>query len=150
MRSIRWASCLKPDARRIARLHRLEKVRAIARQAAALEAAEAESTLARLMLLADRTAGLAASYAARGDAADGAALRQLVRFREGLDEVRRGTSADVASARTHADGKSRALSEAERQRQAVEDRRVAGERALAASANAPSPTGARRFGTGLE
>lgn len=150
MRSTRWGSCLKPDARRIARLHRLEKVRAIAKQAAALEAAEAESTLARLMMLADRTAGLADSYAVRGDAADGAALRQLATFRDGLDEVRRGTSADVARARTHADGKSLALSEAERRRQAAEDRRLAGERALSQSAAVPSPAAQRRFGTGLE
>lgn len=139
-----------PDRQRLVRLQRLEKVRAIARQQAAAEAAAAEGTLAQLLALAERTGQMASDYAARRDAPDGAALRQLTRFREGLEGVSRGTNADAERARGHADLKLRALSEAERRRQAAEDRAASEAKALA-SAGQQAPLGARKaLGTELE
>ncbi len=139
-----------PDRKRLARLQRLEKVRAIARQQAAVEAAEAEGTLAQLLALAERTGKMASDYAARSDAADGAMLRQIAGFREGLEGVSRGTRADAERARGHADRLLRELSEAERRRQAAEDRASAEARALAAAGQQP-PLGARKaLGTELE
>ena len=139
-----------PDRARLARLQRLEKVRAIARQQAAAEAAEAEGTLAQLRALAERTGQMASDYAARRDAADGAALRGLAAFRDGLDGVSRGTRADAERARGLADRKLRELSEAERRRQAAETRASAEARALA-NAGQQAPLGARRkLGTELE
>ena len=70
------------DAARLRRLHRLEKVRAIARQTAAREAAEAEGTLAQLRALAERTAQMAEGYRAKA----GPALAQDLRT-VGMDVV---------------------------------------------------------------
>lgn len=141
---------MPPDRKRLARLQRLEKVRAIAKQNAAAEAAEAEGTLAQLLALAERTGRLAEDYAGRRDIADGAALRQLTSFREGLETVSRGTHADAARARGVADHKLRELSEAERRRQAVEDRAEAEKRALSGQQQTPPLTSRRQLGTGLE
>lgn len=139
-----------PDRKRLARLQRLEQVRAIARQAAAVEAAEAEGTLAQLLALADRTGQLAADYANRHNIADGGALRQLAGFRAGLDGISTGTRADADRARVQADLKLRQLAEAERRRQAVEDRATAEKRALSGQQQVQPLTGRRALGTGLE
>ena len=139
-----------PDRKRLVRLQRLEKVRAIARQQAAAEAAQAEGTLAQLLALAERTGQLAQDYAGRTDAADGAALARLSLFRSGLDGVRRGTGADAERARGQADIKLRARSEAERRRQAVQERAEAEAKALA-TAGQQTPLGTRKaLGTELE
>lgn len=139
-----------PDRKRLARLQRLEKVRAIARQTALAAAAEAEGTLAQLLALAERTGRMAEDYAARQDTADGAALRQLASFRGGLDSVSTGTRADAERARLVADRRMTELGEAERRRQAVEDRARAEARALSV-AGQQAPLGARKaIGTGLE
>lgn len=140
----------RPDRKRLVRLQRLEKVRAVARQNAAVAAAEAEGTLAQLLSLAERTERMAEEYGARRDAADGASLRGLTGFRAGLDGVSRGTRSDAARARTLADTKLVELSAAERRRQAAEDRARAEAKALAAAALQP-PLGARKaIGTELE
>jgi len=141
---------MPPDPRRLARLQRLEKVRAIARQNAAAQAAEAEGTLAQLVALAERTGQMAEDYGARRDVSDGAGLRQLSRFRAGLEGVSQGTRSDAESARAVADAKMRELSEAERRRKAAEDRALAEAKALAISGQ-QAPLGARKaLGTGLE
>ncbi|PLK27634.1 hypothetical protein C0V78_12625 [Novosphingobium sp. TH158] len=132
------------------RLQRLEKVRAVAKQAAAREAAKAESTLAQLEALATRTGQLLGDYAARIDVADGAALQNLSRFRSGLSGVGEATRADALRARSHADAKLAHLAEAERRRQAVEDRAKSEATALG-QRDSHTPQGARRqSGTGLE
>lgn len=141
---------MPPDAQRLKRLQRLERVRAIARQAAAQEAADAESTRAQLAALADRTGRLAADYAARRGATDGAALLQLTRFSEGLARIHASTLLNADRARGHADGKLAALGEAERRRAAVEDRAQATARDLARGRKVPVLTGRKASGTGLE
>ena len=104
------------------RLRRLERLRAVAKQAAAAEAAEAESTLAQLQALSERTRRLAADYAARSEAHDGAALRQSGQFAGALQAIAAGTASDAGHARELADAKLAVLAEAERRRSAVEDR----------------------------
>lgn len=141
---------MAPDRKRLARLQRLEKVRALAKQSAAAEAAKAEGTLAQLLALADRTGELVNDYAGRRDMVDGGALRQVAAFREGLAGVSRTTLADAERARTIADAKMVTLSEAERRRQAVEDRARAEERALASYGQQTPLTARKQLGTEFE
>ena len=139
-----------PDRKRLVRLQRLEKVRAVARRQAAVEAATAEGTLAQLLALAERTGRMAQDYASRRDAPDGHALSQLSRFRAGLEGVSHDTRGDAEKARRQADLRLRELAEAERRRQAAEDRASAEAKALSA-AGQPPPLGSRKApGTGLE
>jgi hypothetical protein len=141
---------MRPEHQRLLRLQRLETVRAMAKRTAAREAAEAESTLKQLETLAARTGRMIADYSARTDASNGEQLRQLSSFREGLNGVSRTTQSDAGRARTHADLKLAQLAEAERRRQAVEDRAKSEAQTLAQKNQQP-PLGARRgFGTPLE
>jgi len=107
---------------RLLRLNRLEKIRDIAKQTAAREAAEAESTLSQLRALTDRTGRLAADYGARRGSVDGASLRTLAGFVDGLGKLTRTTQADAQRAEAIADAKLRMLGEAERRRAAVKER----------------------------
>lgn len=141
---------MAPDRQRLARLHRLEKVRAIAKQAAAAEAAQAEGTLSQLLALAKRTGQLVDDYAARRDMTDGSTLRGMIAFREGLAGVSRSTLADAARAQTLADAKLRNLSEAERRRQAVEDRARSEAKALQTYRQQTPLTARKALGTELE
>lgn len=138
------------DPRHLLRLRRLEKVRDIAKQAAAREAAEAESTLAQLEALAARTGQLIGDYAGRTDAPDAASLRLLTSFRTSLAGVGEATRADALRAKTFADAKLAHLAAAERSRQAVEDRARSTAEAIAQAAT-PMAQGARKqLGTALE
>jgi hypothetical protein len=131
---------MKAERARLMRLRRLEKVRGLAKQAAAQDAAKAESTLAQLELLAARSRDLASDYARRGGARDGAALQQLGRFAGGLQHIADGTASQASHARELADGKLAELARAERRRALAEER-----------ADLQSRTVARKAtGTGLE
>ena len=141
---------MKAERVRLARLHRLERVRAIARQAAASEAAQAEGALAQLEALAERTRRLAADYAGRNEAMDGAALRGLLGFAGSLQGISASTASDAVQARAFADLKLAHLAEAERRRAAVEDRAQRQAERMAKGENAPASGSRRRFGTGLE
>ena len=138
------------DRQRLARLHRLERVRSIAKHAAAVEAAQAEGTLAQLVALADRVTLLATDYATRDDAPDALALQQLVRFAGGLRTVSQTTRSDAGQARTLADRKQADLAQAERRRAAVEERAITEVRAAASRRIAPAIGPRRAIGTGLE
>ena len=135
---------MRPERQKLARLLRLERVRAIARQNAANEAARAEATLTQLQALAVRSGNLAADYNGRSDARDGADLRRLVLFASGLQTVCRNTSADAVRAQTIADLRHGELANAERRRAAVADRALATSRAIAAGAQAPILNGRRK------
>ena len=138
------------EQRRLRRLRRLEQVRAIAKQAAAQEAALAEGTLAQLQALAARTQLMAQDYQTRAGPSDGHTLRQHALFVSGLSGISAVTSRDAAQAQGVADRKLDALALAERRRAAVEERAVAGTRALA-QRRILAPLDARRaVGTGLE
>ena len=124
---------MKAERARLARLKRLEKLRAIARQTALSEAGRAEARLADLETLGQRTATLITGYATRTDADCGA---DLVRQRIYLGELQRmatRTEADVARARDQADA-----------RAAVEDRATATAQRIARhQAAAAVPLGSR-------
>ena len=138
------------DTRRLVRLHRLERVRRIAKHVAAVEAAQAEGTLAQLVALADRVTLLATDYAARDDAPDALALQQLVRFAGGLRQVSRTTRGDASQARAVANRKQSELVHAERRRAAVEERALGEARAAVARRATPAIGARRAIGTGLE
>lgn len=123
---------MKAERDKLKRLQRLERVRAIAKQTLATEAARAEGTYAQLNQLAVRTGQLAADYAARTDIADGADLRGMNRFAAGLQGIRAATQADADRAQTIADRRQQELAMAERRRAAVEDRVAAQTRQIAA------------------
>jgi hypothetical protein len=135
---------MKTERARLARLKRLEKLRAIARQTALSEAGRAEARLADLETLGQRTATLITGYAARTDADCGA---DLVRQRIYLGELQRmatRTEVDVARARDQADARAAEAAAAERSRAAVEDRATATAQRIARhQAAAAVPLGAR-------
>ena len=141
---------MKAERTRLARLHRLERVRAIARQAAASEAAQAESTRAQLEALAARTRSLAADYAGRTGDSDGAALHQRSRFAAGLHRVVETTAGDASRARIHADEAMAELGRAERRRAVVEERAEAQARTIARKAERPALGNRRPVGTAFE
>lgn len=141
---------MKAERDRLRRLHRLERVRAIAKQTAAAEAAQAEGTLAQLEALAERTRQLAAEYAARIEAHDGASLRQLASFAGGLRGIYASTASDAATARRIADHKQQVLGQAERRRAAVEERAERQARVVARAGESPALGARKKFGTGLE
>ena len=141
---------MKAERDRLKRLNRLERVRAIAKQTAAAEAAQAEGTLAQLEALAERTRSMAAEYANRTNALDAASLQQVSSFARGLEGISRNTSNDAANARRIADVKMQALSEAERRRAVVEERAAAQARIIAQGSQTPVLAGRKKSGTGLE
>lgn len=141
---------MQADKKRLARLHRLERVRAMAKQTAATAAAEAEGTLAQLEALAARTGSMAADYAGRSDAVDGASLVQIGKFAAGLKGITDSTLADAARARTIADSRQLELAAAERKRAAVEERAIREARDIAARKQAPALGSRKGIGTDLE
>lgn len=138
------------DAKRLFRLQRLERVRAIAKQTAATAAAEAEGTLAQLQALAARTGSLADDYAGRHDAKDAMTLQQIGRFAGGLRGISENTRADALRAKAIADSRQAELAAAERRRAAVEERAVQEAKDLAAKRETPVLGGRRAIGTDLE
>lgn len=141
---------MQAERARLKRLVRLERVRAIAKQTLAAEAAQAEGTLAQLEALASRTQRLAIDYSGRHDPGDGLALLQLGQFTAGLQGISVATRGDAAQARHTADRKQAELALAERARAAVQDRADQQARSIATRAGAPALGTRRGFGTGLE
>ncbi len=135
---------------RLLRLNRLEKIRDIAKQTAAREAAEAESTLSQLRALTDRTGRLAADYGARRGSVDGASLRTLAGFVDGLGKLTRTTQADAQRAEAIADAKLRMLGEAERRRAAVEERARLHKQLISRASETPALGSRKPNGTDLE
>lgn len=141
---------MQAERARLRRLLRLERVRAIAKQTLAAEAARAEGTLAQLEMLALRTQRLAREYSGRRDFDNGLELRQLGQFTAGLQGITAATRSDADQARLSADSKHQELAAAERARAAVEDRADRQARSIASRSD-QSALGTRRgFGTGLE
>jgi hypothetical protein len=139
-----------PERRRITRLRRLERVRAIAKRSAAAEAAQAEGVLSQLRRLSERTSSITRDYLARDDAANGYELSQTARFVTGLFNVAASTGAEADNAQALADRKLAQLAEAERRREAVAKRADVAERLLAKHAGQPALGARRQFGTELE
>lgn len=113
---------MKAERKRLARLRKLERLREMARQSALTEAASAESTLAQISALADRSRRIAEDYTRRDDAATAADLARTLRFAAGMQHVIRSADAEAANARGTADRAARNVAEAERRRAAAQDR----------------------------
>ena len=141
---------MQADQKRLARLYRLERVRAMAKQTAATASAEAESTLSQLEALAARTGSLVSDYAGRSDALDGHSLHQVGRFVAGLQGITDSTLADAARARTIANSRQTELAAAERRRAAVEERALREARDIAARRQVPILGSRKAIGTDLE
>lgn len=141
---------MAPDAARLRRLTRLERVRALAKQDALRASAEAEAQLSQLEALANRTAQLAADYRARRDCTSGAELRRLTAFSQGIAVIGNATTRDALTARNHADHRQQDLAQAERRRAAVEARVDEEARALARRKSTPHLGARRELGTGLD
>jgi len=141
---------VKEERKRLARLKRLEKIRAIAKQTAALESAQAESTLTQLRALSDRTRQMASDYASRREMTDGGSLHQVGRFVSGLQALTKTTDGDAMRAQSIADAKQRLLAEAERRRAAIEERALLQERMIAKAGQTPALGSRKGSGTDLE
>lgn len=141
---------MPPEAARLRRLQRLERVRAIASQTLAVEAAQAEGTLAQLEALAERTRALTSDYLGRSRAVTGLELRQLGQFLAGLQGISATTSGDADRARDLADRKQHEFALAERRRAAVEDRATSAARDVYKGRVLPVLGARRAVGTGLE
>ena len=141
---------MHPELRRLRRLQRLEQVRSIAKQAAAQDAAAAETTLQQLRGLAERTRALAHGYDPRNGPGDGLALAQLSSFVAGLSGISVSTERDAAHASAVADRKQHELALAERARAAAESRAAASAQVLAQRLAEPVLAARRAVGTGLE
>ncbi len=141
---------MKPDQRKLARLQRLARIRAVARHEAAGRAAQAEDVFSRIVALDGQTNALARRYEMRGQCRDAGSLRQLDSFVSALRSISADTARQIETARSDADARQAELARAERRRTVVEDRardlRAAMERR---AAEAPSGT-VRRFGTFLD
>ena len=107
------------DRTKIARLRRIERLRGIEHRVKIGEAAQAEAALAGAGTLAERTARLAASYAGRANAQDGAGLSLLHRFAAGLEAIHAGAKAGAATARDRADAAKRGAAVAEKRAEVV-------------------------------
>jgi len=138
------------DQRRLNRLRRLERVRAIAKQQLAAETAQAESALSQLRALTDRTRGLVGDYAARHDALDGYDLRQTGRFAAGLCKIVTSAGFEASTAQDRADRKMAELAVAERRRSAVEQRLTVEEKQIAKKGEIRSGAARKKIGTELE
>jgi hypothetical protein len=141
---------MKAERDRLRRLQRLERVRDIAKQTAATEAARAESTLAQLEGLAERTRQLAAHYTGREGLRDAATLQQLGRFARGLQGIAETTDRDAASARQVADARMADLAAAERRRAAVEERADKQAKVIANRGQSPILSSRKAIGTELD
>ena len=141
---------MRPEAARLKRLTRLERVRALAKQDALRAAAEAEGHLAQLDALAARTARIAEDYRARRDCRNGADLKRLTGFVEGISAIGTATTRDAVTARSLADQRQQDLARAERSRAAVEQRVTAETKAQSQRGQMPALAERKALGTGLE
>lgn len=110
---------MAPDRAKVARLRRIERLRIIEHRQTIGEAALAEAALAGAGALAKRTALLAAGYAGRVDAGDGAALARFQRFAAGLEKIHVGARTSADAARDRADTAKHAAAAAEKRVEAV-------------------------------
>lgn len=141
---------MQAEQRKLTRLRRLEKIRALAKQQAAQQAAEAEGALSHLRRLESRTRAMADAYRDPAALADGQALRQHVLFTHGLAGIGAATSRDALAAQAAADALQQELALAERRRATVEDRAQASARAIAQRQSHPAAAARKPIGTVLE
>ncbi len=139
-------------AARLSRLRRIERVREIAKEMKLAEAAQAETTLQQLTLLAARTRAMADGYSQRVDPGDAHQLTSMLSFSRSLHQMSSKVSSDAATAQQVADRIGRDVHAAERRRAAVQDQADALEASIerAALGRYQDPPRRRGFGTNLE
>lgn len=135
--------------RRIALLGRLVQLREVERRQAASTAAEAQGAHGKLVQLYSRSGEIAASRAARDDAATGAELAGQLGFLSGLNAIMRDTRKAEAEAALAAERALLRLREADRRRERVSERlgeeRRAADRTNLAKESAASAILARKL-----
>lgn len=136
--------------RKLARLQRLARIRAVARHEAASQAAQAEDVFARIVALDSQTNALARRYETRGDCRDADSLRALDAFISALRSLGTETARQRDTARSDADARQADLARAERRRTVVEDRALDLRRTLERRPANAMPAAGRRFGTLLD
>ena len=141
---------MKQHQRKLARLQRLARIRAVARQEAATRAAQTEDVFARIVTLDEQTHALARRYETRGECRDADSLRQLGSFVSALRILAGETSRQIETARSDADARQADLAQAERRRAVIEDRAQDLRRMLERRQANATPTAARPSGTLLD
>lgn len=131
------------DTRRIARLAKLKRVRAIEHHRAAETAAANTQRLGQLSELAARSQTLAQIYATREGEQSGSALGGLFGFRRELIALSRRTAGEAEEARVHAEKSQMALAAAKKRQEIVEERLLREKRASDACHIAQEPGLAR-------
>ncbi len=130
---------MKPDKAALQRLRRLERVREVAKQTAAMQAAEAEGTLGQLTKLRDRTREIAAGCRPSPQMMDGGDLQRLQSFADGIGRLTGQTERDIGVARSRADALRGDLAAAERRLTLASDRAAACRKALHQEKPAEAP-----------
>lgn len=141
---------MTPDRRKLARLHRLARIRSIARHDAAARAAQAEDVFARIVALDGQTNALARRYETREQCRDADSLRQLDTFVSALRTMGVETARQIETARSDADNRQAELARAERRRTVVAERARDMRQMLERRSVAVPSGSSRRFGTLLD
>ena len=136
---------MKPDKAALQRLRRLERVREVAKQTAAMQAAEAEGTLGQLTRLRDRTREIAATCRPSPQAMEGGDLRRLQSFADGIGRLTEQTEQDIGTARSRADALRGDLVVAERRLTLASDRAATCRKALQQEKPAEAPARRRNW-----
>lgn len=89
---------MQANKRRIALLKRVARLREVEKRRAAVQLSEAQGMHGKLLALQDRSGEIAASYSARRDAGDGAALARQLQFTAGLESIRGETAGEATKA----------------------------------------------------
>lgn len=104
------------------RLRRIERVRAAARQTAAMNAAEAEGTLGQLLALHNQTREISGNYDLQNSCDTAAGLQGMCAFLGGIAELIDHTETRIGHSRSQADQAQMQLLASERRRAIAEDR----------------------------
>lgn len=121
---------MKSLTNRIARLMRIEQIRAVEKQVSLAEVALAERKLHDIHLLGSRIDQLAKAYDLRTDATDGYMLGQQLCFSGAMRRASQDTTTNAKAAADEANQKMRILEVNEKRQSAVSDARARAERDL--------------------
>lgn len=117
------------NPRRLELLRRLERLREVEKREAARRVADAQDTQGKLFALGQRSGDIAASYAARRDAATGADLARQLGFLHALGRITEDTASEHRRAEAMSEDALVELQSATRKRDVTSDRRQVEQRA---------------------
>lgn len=136
---------MKPDKNGLKRLRRLERIREVAKQTAAMQSAEAEGILAQLTALRDRTHQMAEEYRPAASTTQGADLQRVQAFVDGVVRLTGQTDRDITLATSRADALRGELMAAQRRMQVVSERVADRSKALGREKAISSPSRRRHW-----